>query len=47
MADKDKEERSLLDQLRYMLSLPEKAMKKDWDGIYEKIQKKIAKWSEK
>ena len=34
--DKDKEERSLLDELRYMLSLPEKAMKKDWDGIYDR-----------
>lgn len=32
----DKEERSLLDELRYMLSLPEKAKNKDWDGIYDR-----------
>lgn len=36
MADKDKEERSLLDELRYMLSLPEKVKNKDWDGIYDR-----------
>lgn len=32
----DKEKRSLLDELRYMLSLPEKAKNKDWDGIYDR-----------
>lgn len=32
----DKEGRSLLDELRYMLSLPEKAKNKDWDGIYDR-----------
>ena len=29
----DKEKRSLLDELRYMLSLPEKAKKNDWGGF--------------
>ena len=32
----DKEKRSLRDELRYMLSLPEKAKNKDWDGIYDR-----------
>ena len=32
----DKEKRSLLDELRYMLSLPEKARNKDWGGIYDR-----------
>lgn len=32
----DKEKRSLLDELRYMLSLPEKARNKDLGGIYDR-----------